>query len=484
MVHRSPFAGQWYPDRPDELRGVLSAAFENSCARTSGAVYPRGLGFVVPHAAPVYSGAVAASVYRQLQHQQPRRILLLGFSHSHGHSGIYVPKIDAYETPLGEVAVDRTYAQELQGHPVFRTVDESRICDHSVEIQLPLLQTVLREWSVAPLYVGRLDPAQRRGAAAVLAQLLDEGTVLIASSDLTHYGRSFAYEPFPLSRRTGERLRDLDAGTIDAASSLDAELFLDEIRRTGSTVCGLNPIALLLETMRRAQGAGKKEIFQATLDYQTSGEITGDFGHSVSYGSLGYFPASSFDLEAADQNRLLEAARATLDGFVATGRREPVPAVRTTGLTRPTAAFVTIYQRGELQGCIGRMHDATPMYAGISQLTLSAALEDTRFEPIHRGETSLSLEISVLTPTKRVTSPEALIAKEHGGLVENGSRRGLLLPKVAEEHKMTREQFLTALASKADLPARVYDMPETKLRVFRAQVFGESKEDHARCQRC
>jgi AmmeMemoRadiSam system protein B/AmmeMemoRadiSam system protein A len=477
MVHTSPYAGRWYPEEPDELRAVLSEAFENSCRRTGGAVYPRGLGFVVPHAAPVYSGTVAASVYRHLQHQQPRRILLLGFSHSNGHKGVYVPEVDAYRTPLGDLPVDRSLLDDLRSHPAFRSVDESRVCDHSVEIQFPLLQTVLPHCPVAPLYVGRLESSERCDAAAALAQFIDGQTVMIASSDLTHYGRSFGYEPFRLNRRTGERLKELDHGTIDAASSLEPSLFLDEIRETGSTVCGLHPIALLLETMRQAQGAGSEEIFQASLDYQTSGEITGDFGHSVSYGAMGYFPASSFELDAADQARLFDAARTTLDRFVATGHREAVPAPRTTGLNRPTAAFVTIYHRSLLKGCIGRMNEATPLYAGVPQLTLSAALEDSRFEPVHRGDTSLSLEISVLTPVKRVTSPEALIPVQHGGYLENGERRGLLLPKVAEEHHMNREQFLAALARKADLPARVYELPDTRLRVFRAQVVGDREKE-------
>jgi AmmeMemoRadiSam system protein B/AmmeMemoRadiSam system protein A len=476
MVHTSPFAGRWYPADPNELRGVISEAFENSCRRTGGVVYPRGLGFVVPHAAPMYSGTVAAAVFRHLQHQQPRRIVLLGFSHSNGHKGAFVPDVDSYRTPLGEVLVDRGLLRARSSRPIFGTVDENRVCDHSVEIQLPLLQTVLPDCSVAPIYVGRLDSAQRTDAAGALAELLDDQTVVIASSDLTHYGRSFRYEPFPVNRHTGERLKHLDHETIDAASSLDPGLFLDEVRETGSTVCGLNPIALLLETMRHAQGSGRDEIFQATLDYQTSGEITGDYSHSVSYGALGYFPASSFELDTPDQTRLLEAARATLERFVATGQREPVLAPRTAGLGRPAAAFVTICHRGELQGCIGRMSDCAPLYEAVPQLTLSAALDDSRFEPVRRGDTSLTIEISVLTPTKRVSSPEALIPRQHGGFLENGSRRGLLLPKVAEEHGMSREDFMAALARKADLPARMYDASETRLRIFRAQVFGDLRE--------
>jgi AmmeMemoRadiSam system protein B/AmmeMemoRadiSam system protein A len=422
----------------------------------------------------VYSGTVAASVYRHLDRQRPRRIVLLGFSHSHAHSGIGVPQIEAYRTPLGEVPVDRFAMTELAAFPPFRSVPEDRLCDHSVEIQLPLLQSAVSDLSTIPLYVGSMNKREREQAATMLARLLDGSTVLIASSDFTHYGRSFGYQPFPVNSSTPKRLEQLDESVMDAASSLEPELFLDEIDRIKATVCGYNPIALLIETMRQAQQrrAPEEEIFQHRLDYQTSGDITGDYAHSVSYGALGYFPATSFYLSEDDQERVLSAARATLDRYIQTGIREPVAPEVTPGLSRPTAAFVTIYRRGELQGCIGRLHDSVPMSAGIPQLTLSAALEDSRFEPIHRGDTSLELEVSVLTPMKRVTSPDQFRVREHGALLESGSHRGLLLPKVAEEHGLNHEQFLAALARKAGTRPEVYGSPDTKLWVFRAQVFG------------
>ncbi len=463
MVHTSPFAGQWYPSDPTELRGVLSDAFEKSHARTAQAIYPNALGFVVPHAAPVYSGAVAASVYRHLERQRPARIVLLGFSHHHGHDGVCMPSIDVYRTPLGDIPVDR--AAE------FRPVAEERVCDHSIEIQLPFLQTVLKDFSVVPLYVGRLDAAERERAGRALARLLDGRTVFLASSDFTHYGRSFGYQPFPLNSETPEKLDQLDRSVMDAASSIDPDVFLSAIRKSGSTMCGYNPVALLLETMKQAQIGD--EVFQRELDYETSGEITGEYSHCVSYGALGYFPASSFLVDPADQIGLLSAAHATLDRFLETGRRDPVPADSTPALSRPASAFVTVYQRGHLRGCIGRLHDEAPLRTVIPQLTLSAALDDPRFAPVHRGDTSLTIEVSVLTPTKRIASPDAMIVNEHGGLIENGHHRGLLLPKVAGEHGMNREQFLAALAKKAGLPPDIYAKPDTLLRIFRAQVFGD-----------
>jgi len=464
MVYTSPFAGQWYPGEAGALRDLLSRAYSASENRTGTGFYPNGLGYVVPHAGPKYSGTVAAAAYRQLQQQQPKRIVLLGFSHSESHRGVRVPSFEAYRTPLGETPVEKQAIQNLG----FRV--DGTLSDHSVEIQLPFLRTSLPDATVLPLYVGRMDAAERAEAGKRLATMLDGSTVLLASSDFTHYGHSFGFEPFLVNSATPGRLEQLDGAVMDAASSLDADPFLDELSRSGATVCGYNPSALLLETLR--QYNGPEEVFQQRLDYQTSGEITGSYDHSVSYGALGYFPESSFYLDEDDQKRILSAARATIDRYVQTGYRTPVAPEVTSGLSRKGSAFVTVYRKGELQGCIGRLHEPQPLSMTIPELTLSAALEDPRFEPVHRGDTSISLEISVLTPMKRVASTDQFRVREHGALVENGRRRGVLLPKVAQEHGLTKNEFLAALADKAGLPPDIYRQPDTHLSVFRAQVFG------------
>jgi AmmeMemoRadiSam system protein B len=124
---------------------------------------------------------------------------------------------------------------------------------------------------------------ERVEAARVLRDQLSQGSVLIASSDLTHYGRRFGYLPFGHDEQTPERLAMLDRGVIDAMARIDAQALLAALRETGATVCGYNPIALLLETLAPLRS------IQHVLDYQTSGEITGDWSHSVSYAALGYY---------------------------------------------------------------------------------------------------------------------------------------------------------------------------------------------------
>ena len=273
-AHRSPYTGSWFPADSCELRDLAGRLFSQSAARTGKALLPRPVAFLVPHAGLIYSGTVAASAYRTIREHRPARVVILGFSHSRFLHGVAIPDVEAYQTPLGEIEVDRDAARELAGDSVFHPVSEAAVCDHSLEIQLPLLAEALPGVRVVPLYVGDLDGVRRREAAQVLATLIAPDTVLVASSDLTHYGRPFHYVPFPSDRRVADRLRDLDTGVLEAAGSLDPEMFLHELDETGATVCGRGPISLLLETLAQVRTT---EIFQQTLDYQTSGEITGDY---------------------------------------------------------------------------------------------------------------------------------------------------------------------------------------------------------------
>jgi AmmeMemoRadiSam system protein B/AmmeMemoRadiSam system protein A len=469
LAHHSPLAGSWYPRGVSELKGLLSAALENSIGRTGPFVRQGGLAFVVPHAAPAYSGVVAASVYRHVQAYGVKRVVILGFSHRHPIQGIAVPDVDCIETPFGAIRIDRETADSLTASPPFHSVPEEATCDHSVEIQIPFLQTFVPHATLVPLYVGRLTGEQRCAAAHALRGLIDAHTVLIASSDLTHYGPDFGYMPFPLDASTPEKLRVLDNAAIAASGSLDPALFIDELNRTGATVCGADPIRLLLETLGGLHG----EIFQETLDYATSGAITHDYEHSVSYGALGYFPAVAYQLHPPDQAALLEGARYTLDHYRRTGEtRYPQPLAESALLQRGRA-FVTLYDaKGALRGCTGRLDNCQTLAECVSRVAIAAAYDDDRFPPVAPDE-ELEIEVHVLTPLKRIADPRVLIAGEHGACLKWGAHRGLLLPAVATRYHLSREQFLQALTQKTGVPDNVYASAGWELEIFRDQSFRE-----------
>lgn len=458
----TPFAGTWYPGSARELEQLLEELLETSEERTGSAVRPGALAAVAPHAGLQYSGRVAAAAWRHLAAAQPRRVVMLGFLHAGGPAEAVMPRIGAYETPLGRVAVDASGFD-------FPALPPQAACDHSLEIQLPLAQKLLPGVPVAPLYIGSAAERVRKEAAQRIARALQPGDVLLASTDLTHYGRRFGYTPFPLDGETAENLHALDREVIDAASSLDPAFFLAELRRNGSTTCGVAPVSLLLEILGLLEG--EEEIFQAALDYMTTGDLNGDYSLSVGYAALAYFRESSFYLDEAAQRELLRSVEATLEQVRERAVERPAESeAELEALDRRGGIFVSLHQKGELFGCIGRIGDEDTYRAAAPELALSA-LHDPRFPTRVTVPRDLEVEISILTPFKRLVKPEQLRAGEHGGYLECWGRRGLLLPQVGRERNATREWFLEALAHKAGLPPRAWRNPEAKLRAFRAQVF-------------
>jgi len=476
-VHVTPYGGTWYPGRRPELERLLDELFEASSQRTGPYLCENPVGFVVPHAGLQYSGVVASAAYRHVAAQRPARAVILGFTHRGGPAGISIPDVDGYRTPLGEVRADREAMERLAGHRPFQFVAEDRICDHSVEIQLPLLQKAAPSLQVVPLFVGPLEAAERDCAAGMLAGLCGPDSVFLVSSDLTHYGRAFGYQPFPEDAAISERLRRLDRSIMEGAASLDPVLFRRAVAESRATVCGVAPIELWLGTLASMRG---DELFQETLDYQTSGDITGDYHHTVSYGALGYFPARSFCLPVREQGLLLESARETLRHLRATNEARPVPPREIPpALSRKAGVFVGLHQGRRLLGCVGNRLSEESLSESVPGMTLRAALDDPRFPTVLGVEGEIDIEISILSPLKPVREASAFRVNEHGASLECGGRQGLLLPQVAAGHSWSGEEFLAALAAKAGLGPRGYRDPGARLSVFRAQVFSTAKAGEA-----
>ncbi len=466
--HISPYSGAWYPGRREQLEELIQDLTEESRRRTGPWLVPDPLAFVVPHAGLAYSGAVAAAAYRQIGAARPRRVILLGFSHRGTPRGVRLPWVRAIETPIGAVEIDIETIQVLGGSPPFQICDEAEVCDHSVEIQLPLLKAALPDALLVPIYVNSPGAEAIEEAAERLAPYLGPESVFVASSDFTHFGRAFGYMPFPVDEMTGARLAELDDDVAEAAGSLDVDLFRAAIRKHSATVCGVDPISLLLATLKRY--FGEAEIFQYRHDYRTSADLTGDFHHSVSYAALGYYPHTSFTVDGNAGRALLDAALKSLREWQQTRERRPVPAEDDSPVLKSRlGAFVSLYVAGELRGCIGSLGGREELRYAVPELALSAALDDARFPELKPGEKGIEVEISILTPMKRVRGRECVRAGIHGALLRRGMRQGLLLPQVASERGWDTPTFLAALTQKAGLNSRVWADPETRLYVFRAQ---------------
>jgi AmmeMemoRadiSam system protein B len=278
-VRPSALAGSWYPRDADTLAGTVDALLAAAAAQPEP---PAGRlrALVVPHAGYAYSGAVAAAAFAQVRGAAYRRVVLLAPAHRREFAGLSIAAVDAYETPLGRVPVAADAVAGLRESSLVRADPGAHVREHAIEIELPFLQRALAPgWWLVPILVGRLDGDDYLRAADALRPVLDEGTLLVVSSDFTHYGLSFGYVPFAPDTDVGERIRVLDDGAIERIMALDAAGLLDYRDRTGITICGYRPLALLLRLL-----PGDARVHR--LAYGTSGELTGDRRHSVSYAAL------------------------------------------------------------------------------------------------------------------------------------------------------------------------------------------------------
>jgi len=277
---QSTLAGAWYSDNPARLKRELDACLQTARPEARDNLFA----VILPHAGYAYSGPCAAWGAKAIAGVPGlRRVVVLGFSHRlHLPGTASVPSREqVYQSPLGETPLDTGALAALLEHPRFADVPATRRGENSVEMQLPLLQAALenRDWSLVPVTLGQLDDKARDDVAAALLPLMDEQTVLAASSDFTHYGPDFGYVPF--RRDIEDNLRRLDGGAIERILAGDAAGFAAYCEETGATICGQDPIGVLLRML--PAGFTARE-----LAYDTSGRVTGDFDHSVSYASLAF----------------------------------------------------------------------------------------------------------------------------------------------------------------------------------------------------
>jgi AmmeMemoRadiSam system protein B len=272
-------AGSWYPQGRDALAGVVDELLDNAAVRAADRT-DRVRAIIAPHAGFVYSGAVAASAFHTLHGKSFDRIVLLGPSHYFGFHGAAVPDAaTALRTPLGDLPIDRDAVSVLRRSGGFRADDGMFQPEHALEAEVPFLQRVLgTDTPVTPVLLGgraTLDDARR--AADAIEPLLLGSTLVIVSSDFTHFGPRFDFVPF--QDDVPAKIRELDLGAVAAITSGDAAAFARYVDATGATICGHRAIDVLMHLPDAAAGA-------RLLEYDTSGRMTGTWDHSVSYAAI------------------------------------------------------------------------------------------------------------------------------------------------------------------------------------------------------
>jgi AmmeMemoRadiSam system protein A len=231
-------------------------------------------------------------------------------------------------------------------------------------------------------------------------------------------------------------------------------------------------VALLLATLQPIEAIQGRRVA-----YATSGQLTGSWTNSVTYAGV-VFWRSGAGLNEDEQHTLLHLARNTVTAFLERGTAPALDVAQydlTPGLRTLGAAFVTLRNRAELRGCIGHIVAVQPLYASVAENAYHACL-DPRFRnnPVTSHEVSdLHIEVSVLTPMRRLLDPRDVRVGTDGLLIVRGRNRGVLLPQVPIEQGWNREQFLGQACLKAGLPVSAWRDPQTEVYRFSAQVFGE-----------
>ncbi len=273
------FAGTFYPKGERPLRAAIAAAFEEG--RGPGSPPPRKatrnvVGAIVPHAGYAYSGACAAWAYHAIASSPVADlVILLGPSH---HGGGSAATLETWKTPLGLVRADQEFVRGLVAKGRITLDDAAFDGEHSLEVQLPFLQSIIPEerLKICPLLIG--EEADLKALALDLKEtLVEQGkrAVIIASSDFTHHGPAYRHVRF--TEETAKQIYEFDAQMLDLIVNRRADDFLAFVDRELATVCGAPAIALLLLLVK---GRGKVE------QYYTSGDVTGEYKNSVSYAAI------------------------------------------------------------------------------------------------------------------------------------------------------------------------------------------------------
>jgi len=438
-------AGTFYPADKKELKDTIDT-FLSKVNRIPGE--GNIIALISPHAGYRYSGQVAAYGYKHIQDRDIRKIILIGQSHHEGFKGASVYTNGSFKTPLGNVEIDEKSAKKLLNENAdVKFYPEAFAKEHSIEVQLPFLQSMLKDFTIIPILIGSPTRQTFEHLISELTEMMDGQTLMIASTDLSHYhGYSEAVEMDSKLISAIERLSVMNAG---------------ELVQTGkSEMCGSIPVIIAMEVAKR-HGANLGVLF----NYANSGDVTQEKDKVVGYASMGLIRSPYTDVE---KKELLSIARNAITEFVTDKKTIEVdmknPKLRTDG-----AVFVTIKEKGSLRGCIGHVQAIMPLYQSVIKNAIAASSGDPRFPPMTKDEIQdIEIEISILSPMQKLKDVKNIEIGKHGLVIRKGSQSGLLLPQVATEQGWDRQTFLRQICTKAGLPE--YAWKDAELYTFTAEI--------------
>ena len=406
--------------------------------------YEQVAALIVPHAGYYFSGNVAAAAYQSIpDSKEYKRIFLLGPSHHEWLDGVSVnTEFDYYATPLGNVKVDVETAQKLmEADSVFSYQPKAHDREHCLEVQLPFLQKRLKDVPpIIPIIISTNDFLKLKRIAETLKPYLTEENLFVVSSDFSHYPK---YEDAcEVDDRTGKAV---ESGDVERFIAQLEENARSGVRNLATSACGELAIATLMLMMQD----GGYEVKH--LLYQNSGD-TDNHDHSrvVGYHAFTIIRKTSQEFALSDdEKRMLKDIALTSIKDSLDGKRiaQPIFNSQFSILNSKCGAFVSLHKQGRLRGCIGHFGEDVPLYEIVAEMARAAAFEDPRFMPVTKNELDdIDIEISVLTPMRRIQSLDEFELHRNGIYIRKGYRSGTFLPQVADEVNWTKEEFVSHCA--------------------------------------
>lgn len=452
-VRAPAVAGMFYPGDAATLARDIRGFLEEPREPGFRPGFPKAI--IAPHAGYMYSGSVAASAYALLKSARGtvKRVVLLGPCHRVAARGLALPGVSAFETPLGRVPIDEDAVAMLKGMPQVVTQPAAHAQEHSLEVHVPFLQSVLGDFKLVPLAVGF---ASVQDVADVIEKLWGgPETLVVVSSDLSHY----------LPYRDASAI---DRATVDSILSYRTDIEHEQ-------ACGATPVIGLL------LAAKKHGLQPELLDLRNSGDTAGGRDRVVGYASIAFWDPAQAGYGEEHGRTLVGLARSGIASALGGGT-----APKTVGapwLAEHRATFVTLTKGGDLRGCIGSLEAHRPLGVDVVENALAAAFRDPRFPQVSARELhAIEVEVSLLS------TPGAIEFEDHDDLVAQlvpgldglilgaEGRRGTFLPQVWESLP-DPELFLAHLKQKAGLSPST---PTRRCQVWRYRVLKWKESEFTR----
>lgn len=468
-IREPVWAGRFYPASQAELEQVIDN-FTRQAKQTKIEIPRKGSlkALILPHAGYIYSGLTAAHSSLVLKENQFEKVILMGPDHRIGFNNGAISDVEAYRTPLGLVKLSKDAAALRSQSNLFRSVPDSDMQEHSLEVVLPFLQHYLKNFELIPIVLGRGD---LKKPAHAIEPLLDKKTLLVASSDLSHH---LSYS----------EAVHRDKETINMILNLKS----DKLLKSNNRACGIMPILIVLEM------AGKYGWQPVLLHYSNSGDTAGGRARVVGYAAIAFYGDLSMQKNNNSSNQisnqhglaLVKLARQTI--LKRLGRKIDMSEsdslseiLMDDDLQAKRGTFVTLKIDDRLRGCIGSLSSDEPIVEGVRRNAINAAFHDPRFSSLTVEESdNVDIEISILTEPQLLEYVDGadLISKLRvdvdGVIIRKGAASATFLPQVWKQLSRP-EMFLSQLCLKAGLSSDTWQKAGLEVKTYQVQYFEENK---------